>query len=84
MTGIAAAPNLVLLAAVLATIVGALALVAVVHIRRTPARLLAQAELERARAKLPSTLQARLTIDLKERETISSGPRSVPDSRPGR
>lgn len=84
MSGIAAAPNLALFAGMLATIVCSLALVIVTHIRRTPARLLAQAELERARAGLPSTLEVRMNIDLKESETISSGWASAIRSRLGR
>ncbi len=53
--------------------IGAVAAVFCVYIRGTPARLLAQAELERARARLPSRLQARLSIEMKMRETPAPG-----------
>lgn len=71
MIDISAASDLVAVMAGLVAIAVAGMHVAVVHIRGKPARLLAQAELERAKAGLPSGLEARLFIDLKEKEAIS-------------
>jgi hypothetical protein len=65
MLGIAVSPFVV----VLLVAIGAVAAVCCVYINGAPARLLARAELERARARLPSRLQARLSIEMKMRET---------------
>jgi hypothetical protein len=79
----AASLDVLILAALAGAVAAVLASVARAHIHGRPARLLAEAELERARAGLPSNLVVRLTIDLKERETVTLRAAQVLRSRLG-
>ena len=80
----AASLDVLILATLAIAVVTVLASVARAHIHGRPARLLAEAELERARAGLTSNLMVRLTIDLKERETVTFRVAQALRSRLGR